>query len=150
MNMTLDLVDALGLEAYEQPAVDFVLKNGISSLEDICTVNGLLLRNDGVGVYRIRDFNPGYIHHAPHGEIERLMRELVDAYDVLTSFQAHDLVLRIHPFIDKNGGTARLVWFDKEMKLKGRIKEGIYRSFYMYVGSPAFYPLSSYEVKECL
>jgi len=125
-------------------AMEYVINNGVNSLQDILNLHSLLgryLNENWVGKLRDCEVRVGNYYPPSYRELDKLMKEYCDKLPKMSSWEAHNEFEKIHPFQDLNGRVGRLIWLSKA------IKEG-YNFGISFLHKYYYQTLSKYEEKK--
>lgn len=111
----------------------FLLRKDVVTVADVCDFVNVV----GGGLLRVSPWQNVSVgnHHAPPGgeKIVKALTYLLDIQTRLTPLQLHDMYLWMHPFMDGNGRSARLLWLRATLNSPDKgmpARYGFLRSFY--------------------
>ena len=101
-------------------AVEYALVKKIVVVNDLLNIHlflGAYLKKAWVGKFRIVKIQVGDDTNFPEPkEVSYLVKEYMESFDHMDSWEAHNEFEKIHPFIDLNGRVGRIIWLTKALR----------------------------------
>jgi len=116
MNESNGIEGENGLNPKDLEVMKRVMKHGINTHEELLDIHGMLTEHLNVnwsGKWRTCQVYIGD-HVPPHEElIPTIMEHFFETQEDYDSWEWHNIFEHIHPFVDFNGRTGRLLWLSK-------------------------------------
>jgi len=93
-----------------------VYKLGFKNFEDILKYHSMLTDHLNVnwsGKWRVCNVRVGNYVAPDWSQVPELMAQYWKQFPEMDSWTAHNKFIKVHPFVDRNGRMARLIWLSK-------------------------------------